>query len=659
MLNFRTLGLWGSLLLMGIGTAGAEQAPQPPAAAQSAVKTSPAANRFSKDGVTVEFSVDNGNKERKELWEGDYADVTFRFTDASGQPVKSLNPSGWMDIGKVIQGKDGETPKECKEKIGLYLKGIVGIRPMLDLNSYFIAVLNKDASISIIDPFVGMTGKTNLYASIVLPRPGADWIKSRDQKRLYVTMPKAKQVAVVDTDQFKVIANINAGENPTRIALQPDEKYIWVANDASQDKMGSVTVIDRDTQKVVGEIPTGRGHHEIAFSSDDRYAYVSNRLDATVSVVDIATLKKIKDVKTGGVPISLGFSSLSQALYVVDGQGGVVAVVDGRTHEVSSRIAAKPGMGPMRFTPDGRWALVVNPKENVVHVVDASSNRLAHNVPVPGQPYQLSLTRGFAHVRSLESERVSMINLNELGKAEVPSPNSFAVGAVPPVQVPDLGIADVIKPASPEAAVLVVNAGEGSIAYYMEGMNATSGSFRSYGHEPRAVEVVDRSLKERAPGVYSTKVRIPTAGTYDVALLVGSPRISHCFNVEAKANPLVKHEKPVFETEYLMDDHRVAVGDTVPVRFRILDPETRKPTTGLQDVRVLSYRAPSFERTESSAKEIEPGVYQVSVPIRDAGAYYIYVAAPSLKLKFNDMPFLSLRAMEKPSNSKAAQRQGG
>jgi hypothetical protein len=54
---------------------------------------------------------------------------------------------------------------------------------MLDLLSL---VLNRDRN-PVIDPLVGMTGKTNLR---VPSETGADWTVRRDGKRLYVTIPE-------------------------------------------------------------------------------------------------------------------------------------------------------------------------------------------------------------------------------------------------------------------------------------------------------------------------------------------------------------------------------------------------------------------------------------------------------------------------------------
>jgi hypothetical protein len=47
-------------------------------------------------------------------------------------------------------------------------------------------------------------------------------------------MPLVNQVAVVDTSTWKVVANIDTGMKPARVRLQPDERYLWVGNDASR-----------------------------------------------------------------------------------------------------------------------------------------------------------------------------------------------------------------------------------------------------------------------------------------------------------------------------------------------------------------------------------------------------------------------------------------
>ena len=432
-----------------------------------------------------------------DVFEGDDAELSFRITDAStGAPVPSLYPAAWLDLRQEEDGAATAGSLGCREKIRMYTRGIVGFRPMIDLTSYYILALNKDATISVIDPIVGIGGLTQLYTQILLQKPGEDWVKSADRMRLYVTMPRAGRLAVVDTDSFKIVANVEAGSYPVRVALQADGRYVWVGNDAPGKESG-VTVVDADNTSVAAKIATGAGHHELALSPDSRYAFVTNRDAGSVSVIDIRKLAKIKDIDTGGRPLAAAYSPIAKALYVGDETGGGIAVVDGERHEVVSRIPGKPGLRAIRFTDDGRWAFAVNALENTVQVIDASTHRVTHTVAVEATPDQVTFSKAFAYVRALGSEFITMIPLSELGKTGPLSTKTFTTGVYPPGRAPYIPIADAIVPTPEQFAVAVTNPAEKTVFYYMEGMTAPLGNFRNYGHDPMAAMVVDRSLRER------------------------------------------------------------------------------------------------------------------------------------------------------------------
>jgi len=603
-----------------------------------------APNRYVREGIVIEFSVAPGKDAKGgALMEGEFADLRFKLTDeASGQPLRGNNPGAWLDIGSHIQGQAGAEVKSCRDKVALYMRGIVGLRPMLDLNSYYVAVLNHDASISILDPLVSLAKATSTLARIQISKPGADWVKSADGKRIYVSMPFAGQVAVIDADSFKVHSNVEAGRSPTRVFLQPDGRYLWVGNDAKASDVSGVTIIDTQTLKPVKRLLTGTGHHEIAVSEDNRVAFVTNRDAGTVSLIDVRELKILREEKLGGVPISVGYSTLARAAYVADAKAGSLTVLAGRDFKPVKKIALRSGLGPLRFTPDGRHAFIVNTSEDLVHVIDTSSNELLHDIPVSGQPFQVAFTRAFAYVRSLSDERVAMINLLSLGRGNKPSVQFFAAGSIPPKAGGELPLADTLAPAIGDAAVMVVNPADNTVYYYMEGMNAPMGSYQSYGASARAVTVIDRSLKETEPGVYTSKVRIPVAGRYDVAFLLEQPRLVNCFSLEAKEDPLLAAQRKRIVVEYLVKSREVPLGKTVPVRFTV-KTEGGEPQTGLKDLRVLSFLVPGQHRNETIAREVQPGVYEAPVAIPEHGAYQINVASKQLNKDFKDLANLTVR----------------
>ena len=613
------------------------------AGAHAADETDAEASRLARQGLVVEFEA-RPHDGRTPLKEGDFADIRFRITDeATGKPVRRLAPGAWMDMGEVIRDREGGEQKSCKEKIALYLKGVVGIRPMIDLNSYYVVVMNRDASVSILDPTVSMVGRTSTMAQIRLPAPGMDWTRSSDGKRLYIAMPTAGKLAVIETDTFKLTSTVDAGAAPSRLVLQPDGRYLWIGNDA-RNAPGGVTVLDADTLRPVASVTTGKGHHEIALSSDSRWALVTNRDDANVTLIDVRTLKAVRTLKVGEVPMSAVYSSLSKAFYVADGKGGAVHVLRPESPKDERRIALKPGIGPTRLTPDGRFLLALNTPEDLVHVIDVATSTVVNTIPIQGQPYQVEFTRDFAYVRSLGSERVSMVNLGTLGRGKEPRVQSFAAGAVPPKAGGSLVLASSMAPAAGEAGILVVNPADNTTYFYMEGMNAASSNYQAYGGSARAVSVVDRSLKEVEPGVYAGKVKVPAAGRYDVAFSLDSPKLLHCFSTRVAENPELATERQGVEVEYLFGEREVASGSTAAFRFRLVDKASRRPMAGLKDVRVMSYRAPGQDRVEIAAAEVEPGVYEAQVRFAASGAYYVHVGSATLKKGFRDLPYYSLAA---------------
>ena len=630
------------LLALIVAACGADSQPQP--------ETTPPeideGNFVSREGVTVEFALRPLRSEKTgPIHAGDWVDVTFRVTDAgTGEPLNGRYPAAWMDLGASWASK-GDRPMSCKDRIVTYLQGIVGVRPMIDLNSHFLLVMNRDASISVIDPAVGITGITNLFAQINISRPGADWILSEDNKRLYVTMPSSEKVALVDTDAFEMTHEIDAGANPMRVELQRDQRYLWIGNDTPDAETSGVTIIDTEELKPVKFIPTGAGHHEIAFTDDNRYAFVTNREGGTVTIIDVQSLEVAKQIETGSKPMAVAFSPLSQTAYVTDVNEGTITVIDPDSLAVQGRIRAEPGIGPLRFERNGRWGVVVNTAGDKVHILDASTNSLPHEVKVGKQPYEVNFTTSFAYVRSLGTQDVGLIPLSELDEMQAPPVTYIPAGQRPPGVAADISMADSIVPSVKQAAAAyIVNQAEGTVSYYMEGMGAPMGSFRNYGHETRAITIIDRSLAEEEPGVYRGRVKIPVEGEYDIAFLMDTPQFLHCFTAFVEPDPDAKAAAGV-DVEFQVQDRFVPAGKPQALRFVLSDAGNKSPISGLEDVSVLYYRADGRGRQVVTAQSLGDGVYEATLQFGSPSTYYVFVATPSRDLDYTDMSFLSLIAV--------------
>jgi hypothetical protein len=193
------------------------------------------------------------------------------------------------------------------------------------------------------------------------------------------------------------------------------------------------------------------------------------------------------------------------------------------------------------------------------------------------------------------------------------------------------------------------------VYYYMEGMNAPMGAFRNYGHKPRAVQIANRALKELEPGVYSTTVKVPMAGTFEIAFLNEAPQFLHCFTMEAAVNPKLERASDPVAVEYLNEREALVAGDEMKLRFRLYQPGSGKTFVDAGGVAVKYFRAPRFDLTEMVATHVGEGIYEATLPFRSAGSYYIYIAAPGLNAGYKDLNYKTV-LVGKASTSQAARR---
>jgi DNA-binding beta-propeller fold protein YncE len=619
------------------------------AASRSTGEAAPVHERIERQGIAIDVAIEPLDRQQKTLQEGDEAVFRFHVTDTtSGTPLSGLSPAAWLQTVAPHVEDAG-----CQDKVKELLSGSVFAKPELDLTSYQVLALNEDATVTVVDPFFGFGG-TKLLAMLFLDSPGEDWVLSANRKRLFITLPATNHLAVADTEAWKVVSTLATGKQPRRVAFQPDQGYLWVTWEGGPSGASGINVFDPQSLKKVAEIATGRGLHEIAFSGDSRFAFVTNQADGTVSVIDIRRLAKIRDVRTGPEPVSVAWSSLGNAAWVSH-LGGAVAAIDGEKPEPLARTAAEPGLGQIAFAPGGRFGFIVNPRADKVHILDASRNRIVQTAKVDKHPDEVDFSNELAYVRHLGSETVLMIPLGAVGEEgnavsiiDVPGgERAFGEGAGP-------AAAAGIVQAPGARAILIANPADRMVYYYKEGMAAPMGSFANYSRQPRAVLVVDRSLRETSPGTYETIARLIHPGTFDLAVFLDAPRVVDCLRLTIDPDRQKEAERRaalVPKVELLTKERTAHAGQPFKLRLRILDPTTGEPRTGLQDVTLLGYSLPGTRQSRQPAAQVETGIYESSLVPEQPGTYYVYVESLSQGLPFRSSPVFLLNVEAPPGSA--------
>jgi len=583
--------------------------------------------------------------------EADAVHFRFTLTDPAGKvPIRGATARAWLSLRR-----EGEIPaaNAPNVKAARFITGGIFGQADLDLNSFYVLALNSDATISVVDPLFGF-GNTKLLALIPLPANGYDWVMTEDQAKLFVSIPEKKQIAVIDTSRWEVSHLIEAGLRPARLALQPDGQYLWAAGEG--ESSASAAAFRVDTFASVATLPIGRGQHAVTVTRNSAFVFVTNGDDDSISIIDTRALAKAKEIKIGRGPVAAAYSELAEALYVCANDAGEIAVLDAKTLALTKTIKTKPGLADIAAAPGGRHLLAVNRKTDTVEVIDASSAEIIQTGTVGKAPFQISFSAELAYINHLGSSEIFMLPLAQFGRRGQPlSVVTFPAGQHPLGETWQGSPAARVVPLPGEGAVLVADTRDRAIYFYKEGMAAPMGTFSNYKREPMAVQVVDRSLRERGtPGVYETVAKLGKPGVYDVIFFLDSPKIVDGFELAVAPNAKLEAERNAPKVVITPLAPTVpAKGAAATFRFRVTDNKNAAPVTGLRDLLIV-IMAPGNWHERQVAKEEGDGIYSVTVTPPQAGIYYAHPQCLSLNVQFGSPHYPVLRITPVNSVSAAA-----
>ncbi|NOT85593.1 MAG: YncE family protein [Methylococcaceae bacterium] len=609
--------------------------------------------RYQKDGITIDFSLKSVDQSSG-FTAGGNAIATFQVSDTQQKrPLTGLRPRAWF-AARLSEMVSSETT--CSDKIRTLVGGGLTAKADIDLNSYLLLMLNHDKTVSFINPQVAFKS-TKMESIVELPSVGADWVQSPDKHFVYISMPDQSAVAVINTLSRRLLTTISTGSNtkPTRVVMQPDGRIVWVGLDDST----SVAAIDIATNKFAATIAVGNGLHNLVPTSDSRFVYVSNSKDDTISAIDTQTLTKVADIKVGKTPMAMAYGNASQLVYVAALNGEKISAIDPQTQKIAADIPAQKGIMALRFEPKGRFAFAVNQIDSTVSVLDSATNKLIATTAVVKEPDQVIFTDNYAYIRGLGSEKFSLIDLDNARKGSLQPVDIQAGRLAPETEADQIGIAPMMVATPDGNSVMIANAPDRMTYFYQEGMMAPMGTLSNYKRLPRGVMIIDQSLTESAPGIYTAAVRLPHAGRFDVPVLLDQPRVIHCFQVSVTENPNQPKVplKEAIEINRVPDDAPIIPHHLHTLRFRITDPLTHQAITGL-GVSTLAFRVPGTWQKRNTLKETGEGVYEWQAIFPEPGVYKILFNVPSRKIRWVDSPAQALTVIAKPDDQTVTESNG-
>lgn len=213
---------------------------------------------------------------------------------------------------------------------------------------------------------------------------------SADGKRLFVANEDIASVSVVEIESRKIVGRIAVGLEPEGVVTSPDGKWVLVTNESDN----SVSIIDTSTLKVVKSVRVGLRPRDVAFTADGRHAYVSGEFDASlyrISVPEGAPVEQLLQMRKEARPMSVVRDARRNRLYVSTGRGGTVAVISLTGNKLITEVKVGTRPWGIALAKDGRRLYTADGPSNTMSIVDTETLKVVKQVEVGKSPWGVVL----------------------------------------------------------------------------------------------------------------------------------------------------------------------------------------------------------------------------------------------------------------------------
>ena len=250
---------------------------------------------------------------------------------------------------------------------------------------------------------------------------------------------------------------------PTTIALTPDGQFAFVANSdfhGDHPRVNVVSVVYTPTMTTITHLPACDMPHGVRVNHAGTRVYVSCMMSDELLEIDRQSLRILHRQQTGPgmttMPAGVGhtapasgagdecsptFVSVSpddRRLYVACNHGNSLQVRDAGTLELIKEIPTGAGAYNVEPSPDGRWVIVTNKKDQSVSLIDAATlavvARIATTKKIPhGVAYSPDGRYAFISVESIGADpgavdAIDLVTRTRVATAPVPrQPTGIAV----------------------------------------------------------------------------------------------------------------------------------------------------------------------------------------------------------------------------------------
>ncbi|WP_305785627.1 YncE family protein [Symbioplanes lichenis] len=194
----------------------------------------------------------------------------------------------------------------------------------------------------------------------------------------------------VSSDRPEVLATVRVGGEPEGVAVAPDGRTVYVADQSAR----ALVVVDVRTRRAT-RVPLRGIARFVAVARDGAEVFVSMYDDdlsgSGVAVVDVASRSVVRHLNTGVQPYDLAVAPDGRLWVPIHGGSGVEIFAAGARRR-SARVPVLRNPHSVRFSAERQRAFTPDHESDAVSVIDTRTNRLITSVKVSRAPHSLAVT---------------------------------------------------------------------------------------------------------------------------------------------------------------------------------------------------------------------------------------------------------------------------
>lgn len=226
-----------------------------------------------------------------------------------------------------------------------------------------------------------------------------------------------------------VVATINVGVTPAGLAITPDNKFAYVANNNNYGIPGGDTVSVLNLKNNLLETTISdksfNEPYRITINPSGKKAYVANSNSTTVTIISTATNKVIGIINGFDGPSGMAITPDGTIGYVNNyggpvgagsGNGKTVSVVNLKTNKITQTITVDQAPAGLAITPNGKFVYVINyvdgnPGTGTISVIRTSDNKVVDTIKGFFGPFTIAITPNgkYAYVTNFGSNNFAPI----------------------------------------------------------------------------------------------------------------------------------------------------------------------------------------------------------------------------------------------------------